>query len=237
MGLNGSSLSIGSTGSSLGKIELPEPSISNLTTILSIITDHRFRLPSYIKSDYILKLFQVFDDCEDLDSVENCRILFKIFSGIIAIDDLEILEILFSKNNIMKLIGVLEYDPDLPTKKANHRNFLNNRVIFKEVIPFNNHNVLDKIHQTFKIQYIKETILASIIDDQTFSTLSTIIFKNNTMIINSIKEDQEFLKKVFSTLLADDTPKDKQRDLSKFLSEFFALLKHQNINNKIDTYK
>lgn len=237
IGLNGSSLSIASTSSTIQKIELPEPSVKNLSSILSTILEHRFRVARYIKSDYISKLFDVFNECEDIDSVENCRILFKIFTNIISMDDPDILDILLSPNNIMKLIGVLEYDPDLPTKKANHRNYLQNVVVFKEVIPFNNPTILEKIHQTFRIQYIKETILASIIDDQTFAALSTIIGRNNITIITAIRDDQEFLTKVFSTLLSNDISVEKQKDLSKFLSEFFNLMKHQHINTRLEMYK
>ena len=237
VGLNGSTISIGSTGSNAPKIELPDPSIKTLPTILSLISEHRFRLARFIKHDYIEKLFEVFRECEDIDSVQDCRILFRIFSNIISMDDTEILDILFSNENIMQLIGVLEYDPDLPTKKANHRNYLKNVVVLKEVIPFNNHLILDKIHQTFRIQYIKETILASIIDDQTFSTLSNIILRNNSAIINAIKEDQEFMRKVFSSLMSNDISPEKQRDLAKFLGEFNCLLKQQIVYTRLEIYK
>ncbi|KAG2381392.1 hypothetical protein C9374_006381 [Naegleria lovaniensis] len=237
IGLNGSSLSIASTSSTIPKIELPEPSVKNVPSILSTILEHRFKIARYIKPDYISKLFDVFNECEDIDSVEDCRILFKIFTNLISLDDSDIHDILLSPNNIMKLIGVLEYDPDLPTKKANHRNYLQNVVVFKEVIPFNNPTILEKIHQTFRIQYIKETILASIIDDQTFGALSTIIARNNIAIITAIRDDQEFLKKVFSTLLSNDISVEKQKDLSKFLSEFFNLMKHQHINTRLEMYK
>ncbi|KAL9653642.1 hypothetical protein ABK040_009119 [Willaertia magna] len=219
------------------KFHLPEPKTHNLNELLNLITENKYKVAKYITFDYISKLFNVFDECEDSESVNDCRILFKIFTHIISLDETDILDYLFNNENIMKLIGVLEYDPDLPTRKANHRNYLKNVVVFKQVIPFNNNEILDKIHQTFRIQYIKETILASIIDDQTFNTLSNLIYKNNTFLVNAIRDDESFLNNLFQSLLSDETPIERQRDLSKFLNEFNNLLKMQGAYTRLDCLK
>lgn len=58
----------------------------------------------------------------------------------------------------MDVIGCLEYDPDLQTAQQ-HRQFLSTAVVFKEVVPITSQDVLSKIHQTYRIQYLKDVIL------------------------------------------------------------------------------
>lgn len=58
----------------------------------------------------------------------------------------------------MDVIGCLEYDPDLQTPQQ-HRQFLSTAVVFKEVVPITSQDVLSKIHQTYRIQYLKDVIL------------------------------------------------------------------------------
>lgn len=58
----------------------------------------------------------------------------------------------------MDVIGCLEYDPDLATPQQ-HRSFLSTAVVFKEVVPITSADVLAKIHQTYRIQYLKDVIL------------------------------------------------------------------------------
>lgn len=58
----------------------------------------------------------------------------------------------------MDVVGALEYDPELSTPQR-HRAFLSECVTFKEVVPIRDPVVLNKIHQTYRIQYIKDVIL------------------------------------------------------------------------------
>jgi len=44
----------------------------------------------------------------------------------------ELLEMLLSEENVMDVVGALEYDPELAVRQ-NHRAFLREHVIFKEV--------------------------------------------------------------------------------------------------------
>lgn len=58
---------------------------------------------------------------------------------------------------VPQVLGVLEYDPTLP-EPAGHRQFIRDRAQFKECIPFTNQTLLDKIHQTYRVQYIQVRI-------------------------------------------------------------------------------
>lgn len=123
-------------------------------------------------------------------------------------------------------------DPDLPVLKANHRRYLNQIVVFKEVVPFSNRTIINKIHQTFRVQYLKDIVLPRYLDDQTFNTLSTIIFFNNTEIVKAIREDYLFLDKLFQALKTNPT-----RDHARLLLEFNNMIKTVQDSMKNGTIK
>lgn len=71
---------------------------------------------------------------------------------------LQLLDELLKEELVMDVIGCLEHDPDLQTPQQ-HRQFLSTAVVFKEVVPITSQEVLSKIHQTYRIQYLKDVIL------------------------------------------------------------------------------
>jgi Component of IIS longevity pathway SMK-1 len=50
------------------------------------------------------------------------------------------------------------YDPELPERQK-HRDFLRERVVFREVVPISDASVRAKIHQTYRMGYLKDVIL------------------------------------------------------------------------------
>lgn len=75
-------------------------------------------------------------------------------------------------------VGALEYDPDLPEQQR-HREFLREKVVFKEVVPIADAALRAKIHQTYRLAYLKDVVLARVLDDATFATFSSLILFNN----------------------------------------------------------
>jgi protein phosphatase-4 regulatory subunit 3 len=96
----------------------------------------------------------VFKICEDLENVDGLHMIFNIVKGIILLNSSQILEKIFGDELIMEIIGCLEYDPGVPHSQ-HHRNFLKEHVVFKEAIPIKDPLVLSKIHQTYRIGYLK----------------------------------------------------------------------------------
>ena len=58
----------------------------------------------------------------------------------------ELLELLLCEENVMNVVGALEYDPELAARQ-NHRAFLREHVIFKEVIPTAESSYALALHQ------------------------------------------------------------------------------------------
>lgn len=89
-------------------------------------------------------------------------------------------------------------DPDFPSHKANHRQFLSDKSKYKEVVPIQDPEVAKKIHHTYRLQYLKDVVLARILDDPTFSVLNSLIFFNQFDILQHLQSNQTFMKDLFA---------------------------------------
>lgn len=95
---------------------------------------------------------------------------------------------LIAEDTIFDVVGCLEYDPSGPAPKR-HRQYLKQLAKFKEVIPITNAELLAKIHQTYRVQYIQDVVLPapSVFEDNMISTLSSFIFFNKVEIVTLIQ--------------------------------------------------
>jgi Component of IIS longevity pathway SMK-1 len=67
----------------------------------------------------------------------------------------------------------LEYDPDL-REKANHRWFLRERAKFRTVVPMDDPELVSAIHRSFRVNYLRDTLLRPTMDESSLSTLSSL---------------------------------------------------------------
>ena len=79
---------------------------------------------------------------------------------------------------MLRQVGALEYDPEL-IEQQHHRSFLRDKVVFKEVVPIQDAALRAKIHQTYRLAYLKDVVLPRVLDDATFATFSSLILFNN----------------------------------------------------------
>nr|XP_024382924.1 serine/threonine-protein phosphatase 4 regulatory subunit 3-like isoform X3 [Physcomitrium patens] len=212
-------------------VELPPVELSTLSllakTVAEVIPFDRDRVASMIVRDqnYIPKLLQLFRTCEDLENLAGLQLIFKIVKGIISLNDGHIFDIIFSDEYIMDIVGALEYDSDV-TKCHCHRAFLKEQAVFKEAVPIRDPVILSKIHQTYRIGYIKDVILFRVLDDPTFASLNSIILFNNVSVVTALQSDSAFLSELFSRLRSLETSEGRRRDLVNFVQEFCNLSKH-----------
>jgi protein phosphatase-4 regulatory subunit 3 len=89
-------------------------------------------------------------------------------------------------------------DPEFPTMKASYRAHLADSSHFTQVVPIRSPATLVKIHQTHRLYYLKDVVLARILEDSTFSMLNSAIYFNEVDIVNEIAGDEQFLHELFS---------------------------------------
>ncbi|CAM6010193.1 unnamed protein product [Sphagnum balticum] len=212
-------------------IDLPPAELATLPqiakTIGEVLPFNRERVATMVIRDqtYIHKLMEIFRICEERGNTECLRLMFKVVKGLISLNDGHIFDIIFSDEYMMDIVGALEYDSELSTHQ-DHRKYLREQVVFKEAVSIHDPAILSKIHQTYRIGYIKDVILPKVLDDQTFVTINSIMLFNNVAVVSSLQNDSTFLSELFSKLRSPDTPDRCQRDLVLFIQEFCNLSKH-----------
>lgn len=211
-------------------IDLPTCELSKLEEIADLVTSvlsspiRREKLALALENEgYIKKLLQLFQACENLENTEGLHQLYEIIRGILFLNKATLFEVMFSDECIMDVVGCLEYDPALAQPKR-HREFLTKTAKFKEVIPITDSELRQKIHQTYRVQYIQDIILPtpSVFEENFLSTLTSFIFFNKVEIVSMLQEDEKFLSEVFAQLTDEATDDDKRRELVNFFKEFCA---------------
>src|SRR5436305_3970502 len=117
-------------------------------------------------------------------------------------------------------------DPDFPSHKANHRQYLADDSKFKEVVRFEDPTVRKKIHHTYRLQYLKDVVLARILDDPTFSVLNSLIFFNQVDIVQHLQSNGPFLKELFGIFGAQETDRQRQKNAVHFIQQCCTIAKN-----------
>lgn len=187
-------------------IELPPCELSRLEEISELVSSclpspmRREKLAVAVENEaYIKKLLNLFHMCEDLENTEGLHHLYEIFKNIFLLNKNALFELMFAEDTIFDVVGCLEYDPSSSEPKK-HRQYLKSIANFHQVIKINNPELLSKIHQTYRVQYIQDVVLPtpSVFEENMLSTLSSFIFFNKVEIVSLIQEDEKFLKELFS---------------------------------------
>ncbi|KAM7045461.1 serine/threonine-protein phosphatase 4 regulatory subunit 3-like [Molossus nigricans] len=225
--------------------DLPNCELSKLKDIANLVTSaftspiRSRRLALVLENEnYIKKLLQLLHSCENLGYTEGLYHLHTIVRGILFLDKTSLFEILFSDECIMNVVGCLEYDPALAQPKR-HREFLTQNAKFKEVIPITACKLKQRIHQTYRVQYIQDILFPtpSVLEDNCLSALKTFIFLNKMEIIHMLQTDDKFLPEVFAQLKDKTTDDDKRRELILFFKEFCTFTQTLKSRNKNALFK
>jgi protein phosphatase-4 regulatory subunit 3 len=95
-------------------------------------------------------------------------------------------------------------DPDFPAYKANYREFLRKTTKFHHPIPVRDALIQRKVHHTYRLQFLKDVVLARALDDSTFNVLNSFIIFNQIDIIAYVQHDPTFLKDIVRLFVDED---------------------------------
>ncbi|CAO3573284.1 unnamed protein product [Mortierella alpina] len=225
-------------------ITLPDPDISNLADIESLIKEaqnginEKEKLGAFIIIDnYIDKLFPVFETCEDLDSRSDLHLLHGIMLGIILLNDIAIIQYILKDDVILGCLGMLEYNPEFGDHKENYRDFLTKRSNFKQIVPINDAETEQKIHQAYRLHFLRDTVLSGVMDENLSSILGSLIFFHNIDIVNHIHGDRVFLKSLLGILESESEPLERKRDVILFVQQFCSIAKTTQLPTRVGLYR
>jgi protein phosphatase-4 regulatory subunit 3 len=232
-----------------GPVKYPPtpPTLDNLDEViecLSLSVINAFYKDLMIKfileSSYIDEVLRLFGTAERKQTLGHLYNLCRVVKILFLMNDNTIFEVLLKSENIMTIIGILEYDPDFPNHKLNYRDYLESQTKFNEVVPIQDEAVRLKIMQTFKLQFLKDNILIRLLDDNIFSMLSSMIYFNQLEIIQHFQNSDDYFKRLFdlygdrsfgSTPPAPQVPQpsedvEKRRDTVRFIHNLSLVIKN-----------
>ncbi|KAM0693574.1 hypothetical protein Q7P36_006830 [Cladosporium allicinum] len=226
-------------------VALPDPQLGKLDEIELAIRNAsqtptgRDALISFIMNPenlYIMKLAPLVEMAEDLESTPDLHRLCTIMKSLILLNDTSIIEFAVTDQALMGVVGALEYDPDFPSHRANHRQYLSDTSKFKQVVNIDNDEVRRKIHYTYRLQYLKDVVLARILDDPTFSVLNSLIFFHQVEIINHLHQNEQFLRELFNIFGPDETDAPRMREAVLFIQNCCSVAKSIQANSRAHLY-
>lgn len=212
-------------------IQLPTPALPNLAEIdatmrgLTNTSSGRDLLCKFVLGEnYIAKLIPLVEMAEDLEDLMSLHRLCNIMKTLILLNDTGIIEYAVTDDIVLGVVGALEYDPDFPSHKANHRQWLGKHR-YKEVVRIDDDIMRGKIHQTYRLQYLKDVVLARILDDPTFSVLNSLIFFNQVDIVNHLQNNVPFLRELFGIFGPQETNQERKKEAVLFIQQCCAIAK------------
>ncbi|EME85172.1 uncharacterized protein MYCFIDRAFT_153248 [Pseudocercospora fijiensis CIRAD86] len=227
-------------------ITLPDPVLGRLEEVVDAIRTAsatpagRDALSKFIMSPeqmYILKLAPLVEQAEEQELTQELHRLCTILKHIILLNDTSIIEFIVTDQAIMGVVGALEYDPDFPSHRANHRQYLSDTSKFKEVVKIDHIEIKKKIHCTYRLLYLKDVVLARILDDPTFSVLNSLIFFHQVDIVNHLQSNQNFLKELFSIFTNSEADDKRKKDAVLFIQNCCAVAKNIQAASRNQLYQ
>lgn len=211
------------------KSELPDLTLKTLESVVKVFEEvqpfTREQLLTGVRnSAFISQLIDVFQQCEDLEDIGGCENCCRIARSLVLHSDPTLAETLFSEDCALHIIGALEYDPD-SSVRIKHRQFLKEQVLFKEVVPIRDSEIIRQIHLIYRMQYVKDVILPRLLDETVFNCLSHIIMMNHIEVVASLSTQPCFFQELFSLIQEKETNSEEWKDLVSFLQDYCLLVR------------
>lgn len=160
--------------------------LADVISSLQPIAQLRENLVSWLITDdcvYIKELLKLLPVAEEARDDSKLATLATCVKCILLLNDPSILEWIVRESEIFEQVcSCLEYDPDL-REKANHRWFIRERAKFRTVVPMNDPELISLIHRSFRVSFLRDTLLRPTMDESSLSTLSSLLtFTHNDVI-------------------------------------------------------
>mmetsp|Transcript_86405 Transcript_86405/g.155615 ORF Transcript_86405/g.155615 Transcript_86405/m.155615 type:complete len:1000 (-) Transcript_86405:219-3218(-) len=150
-------------------------------------------------------LQQAFRIAEDMGSKEALIFLWRIARGVFLLSNHRLTERYLRRDVFEDIIGMLEYDEGLPeSKRVPHRQVLKVQVRFKQVLCFEDAEMLEKIHFNFRLQYVKDVVLPRVLDDGSFASLTQLVNLNNSILLTHLQKSDQLMQQLFDNLRKQD---------------------------------
>jgi len=98
-----------------------------------------------------------------------------------------------------------------------HREFLNSKSNFINLVNIERKDILDKIHKNYRLTYLKDIAIARFIEENTVKVINQLIYLNNVDINHYFIVNKESIKTLLQMIKSQNLR--EKEDAIKFLSE------------------
>jgi len=135
---------------------------------------------------YLKSLLSLFPSAEAKDDYRSLATLAACIKAILLLNDPSIIELIANDGEVFENVcSALEYDPDL-RDKANHRWFIRERAKFRTVVKMNDEDLISTIHRSFRVTYLRDTLLRPTMDESSLSTLASLLTFTHAEVVKGV---------------------------------------------------
>jgi len=217
-------------------IEFPVPSMSNLDSIMSLFDllsplQCKIMANALITKSFLPTLFAFFRTIE-LTQTLPLKKAFYILKKLFSLNSRELLDQL-SDIYFFDVLYIVDNEPDL---KFNHSEFIKEHVKFVEVISFNDESFEKKVHQTFRLTYLKDVVFPRLLEEQVLGTMGTMIFMNSVQLVTHFFTSK-LTENLFIKMRSPELPSSALSDCLKLIIELCGYSTSLEARNRFLFYK
>ncbi|CAK8999377.1 unnamed protein product [Durusdinium trenchii] len=190
---------------------LPFPEVEHLTDLargLSLVPpSQKEQLANEcLDPQFVAALRQAFHTAEDSGKETELLMLFRIAKGVFMLGNHNLTKRYLRQDMFEDTMGMLEYDEGVPPeKRVPHRQVLKVAIRFKQVLSFQDAEMLKLVHLNYRLQYVKDYVLARWLDDAAFASLTQLVIFNNTSLLDYLRQSDPLIQQLFDGLRNKDT--------------------------------
>eukprot|EP01064_Diplonema_japonicum_P035901 TRINITY_DN78_c3_g1_i2.p1 TRINITY_DN78_c3_g1~~TRINITY_DN78_c3_g1_i2.p1 ORF type:complete len:485 (+),score=62.07 TRINITY_DN78_c3_g1_i2:50-1504(+) len=190
-----------------------------------------------LSESYIPKIFAMFEEAEAATPLDVTTLYaaFRTVRCLFLLNSTDMTKELLAFQNIKRVIACFEYPPSRPGKKVNHRELMK-QITFQNPLEVSE-GLSEKIQQVYLVQYLKETVAASILDDPAYDTLTMYLLVNRNDVLRTIACDDEHMGELFGMLRNPATSVENIERLILFLQDMVAASKSLPPQHKQDFFE
>eukprot|EP01016_Furgasonia_blochmanni_P026500 TRINITY_DN2812_c0_g1_i3.p1 TRINITY_DN2812_c0_g1~~TRINITY_DN2812_c0_g1_i3.p1 ORF type:complete len:702 (+),score=91.85 TRINITY_DN2812_c0_g1_i3:221-2326(+) len=189
------------------------------------------------KDSYLSPLKDAFNKAEVEKDAEVLKQLCKIVQILVSAAESKLLDVLMSDQYYLFVFGALEYDPDSRSQSdISHRRFLTETANFKATVQIQEQEVLELIHINFRLIYLRDCGLASVLDDRSLQIMNMTVQSHYIEILRHVQKSKEIVE----SLLANLKDENQSYNSLRMLHEICTVLKNipdVNLINKEHIYE
>eukprot|EP00933_Yihiella_yeosuensis_P037974 TRINITY_DN31962_c0_g1_i1.p1 TRINITY_DN31962_c0_g1~~TRINITY_DN31962_c0_g1_i1.p1 ORF type:complete len:811 (-),score=159.56 TRINITY_DN31962_c0_g1_i1:152-2584(-) len=189
---------------------LPFPNVSNLQELKNKL---QFVPPSQrdiiahecLHPEFLKNLRETFASMEDLNSENELVYIWYIVKGMFLLSQQKLTERLLKDDIYEEVLGMLELDESLPVdKRIPHRQVIKSKVTFKEVLQFEDAEILERIHINYRLSYLKDIVLPRTLDDASFASLVQMTHTNLMVILDYLQKSKNLMERLIGQIRQED---------------------------------